>query len=186
MDKSKRPESGHLKVDEIMRVVADNVAACERGAFDKIRKAIEAALKPGVPQAWLWQFSDGDWHDVPFATKDECEDECAGYEGKAHPLYLAAPPAQAPPLTTCNCRWDGKTQVQQCTLHEAHIDAIHEWAERAKSAEAKLKTPPPRLTDEQVKEILLDNAGPTRDWYKQCARAIETAVRKQFLGDRDE
>ena len=43
-----------------------------------------------------------------------------------------------PVLQTCNCRWDGETQVQQCTLHEAHVDAIHEWAERAKTAEKKL------------------------------------------------
>lgn len=45
-----------------------------------------------------------------------------------------------PPMQqTCNCRWEGETQVQQCTLHQAHIEAIHEWAERAKAAEAKLK-----------------------------------------------
>jgi hypothetical protein len=43
-----------------------------------------------------------------------------------------------PVLQTCNCRWDGEVQVQQCTLHEAHVDAIHEWAERAKTAEKKL------------------------------------------------
>ena len=43
-----------------------------------------------------------------------------------------------PMLQTCNCRWDGEVQVQQCTLHEAHVDAIHEWAERAKVAERKL------------------------------------------------
>lgn len=43
-----------------------------------------------------------------------------------------------PALQTCNCRWDGEVQVQQCTLHEAHVDAIHEWAERAKVAEKKL------------------------------------------------
>ena len=43
-----------------------------------------------------------------------------------------------PVLQTCNCRWNGEVQVQQCTLHEAHVDAIHEWAERAKVAERKL------------------------------------------------
>jgi hypothetical protein len=42
------------------------------------------------------------------------------------------------PVQTCNCRWVGDVQTQQCTLHEAHVDAIHEWAERAKAAEAKL------------------------------------------------
>jgi len=40
--------------------------------------------------------------------------------------------------TTRDCRWVGDKQTQQCKLHQAHVDAIHEWAERAKSAEAKL------------------------------------------------
>jgi hypothetical protein len=45
------------------------------------------------------------------------------------------------PEQTCNCRWVGDVLTQQCTLHEAHVDAIHGWAERAKAAEAKLKQP---------------------------------------------
>ena len=53
----------------------------------------------------------------------------------AHPPV----PTAQPKLQTCNCRWDGEVQVQQCTLHESHVDAVHEWAERAKTAEAKLK-----------------------------------------------
>jgi len=53
-------------------------------------------------------------------------------------LYTASPQQAEPVLQTCNCRWDGEVQVQQCTLHEAHVDAIHEWAERAKTAEKKL------------------------------------------------
>lgn len=56
-------------------------------------------------------------------------------------LSAPAMPAAAMPvgeLTTCNCRWDGEKQVQSCTLHEAHVDAIHEWAERAKTAEREL------------------------------------------------
>ena len=52
---------------------------------------------------------------------------------------LAMQPSARQELQTCNCRWDGDTQVQQCTLHQAHVDAIHEWAERAKAAEQKLK-----------------------------------------------
>lgn len=44
-----------------------------------------------------------------------------------------------PNLKPCHCRWNGDVLVQQCTLHQAHVDAIHEWAERAKTAEAKLK-----------------------------------------------
>lgn len=57
-----------------------------------------------------------------------------------------------PVLQTCNCRWDGEVQVQQCTLHEAHVDAIHEWAERAKTAEKKLAAlAEQRLTDMEQK-----------------------------------
>ena len=52
-------------------------------------------------------------------------------------IALRAALAQ-PTLQTCNCRWDGDVQVQQCALHEAHVDAIHEWTERAKTAEKKL------------------------------------------------
>jgi hypothetical protein len=58
------------------------------------------------------------------------------------PLCLCTPPAapvQEPVFKPCSCRWKGEEQVQQCTLHAAHIEAIHEWAERAKTAEAKLK-----------------------------------------------
>ena len=62
------------------------------------------------------------------------------------------------PEQTCNCRWVGDVQTQQCTLHEAHVDAIHEWAERAKAAEAKLEQPelkpkfyaPRRLSNKEV------------------------------------
>jgi hypothetical protein len=53
----------------------------------------------------------------------------------------------APVHQTCNCRWDGEVQVQQCTLHQAHVDAIHEWAERAKAAEAKLVAQPVPVHD---------------------------------------
>ena len=45
-------------------------------------------------------------------------------------------------LTGCNCRWDGETQIEWCELHLAHKDAIHDWAERAKSAEQKLAMRP--------------------------------------------
>ena len=51
------------------------------------------------------------------------------------------PPATEQVLTGCNCRWLGAEQVEWCELHLAHKEAIHEWAERAKTAEAKLKQP---------------------------------------------
>lgn len=53
-------------------------------------------------------------------------------------LLTTAPAAPQPAQQTCNCRWVDDVQVQQCTLHQAHVEAVHEWAERAKTAEAKL------------------------------------------------
>lgn len=67
--------------------------------------------------------------------------------------------APAPDLKHCACEFDGDTCVSQCKLHAAHVDAIHEWAERAKEAEAKLAAQPAPapvvpavqpLTDEQI------------------------------------
>ena len=55
-------------------------------------------------------------------------------------ITRASLPATTEPLTGCNCRWQGGTQVEWCELHLAHKDAIHEWAQRAKAAEA---TPEP-------------------------------------------
>jgi hypothetical protein len=62
----------------------------------------------------------------------------ADYEGPMEQAITALKAALEQPEQTCNCRWVGDVQTQQCTLHEAHIAAIHEWAERAKAAEAKL------------------------------------------------
>lgn len=50
-------------------------------------------------------------------------------------LLHATQQATPEPLTGCNCRWQGDTQVEWCELHLAHKDAIHEWAQRAKAAE---------------------------------------------------
>ena len=64
---------------------------------------------------------------------------------------------EQPAQQTCNCRWEGNVQVQQCALHEAHVDAIHEWAERAKTAEAKLKEQPAQ--QEPVAWMYFDSDG---------------------------
>jgi hypothetical protein len=82
------------------------------------------------------------------------------------PVHKSLGPAR----TACNCRWIGEEQVQQCTLHAAHVEAIHEWAERAKTAEKAIAAqqaqpltsaaqPPAQaaqrkpLTDEQIDRI---------------------------------
>lgn len=64
----------------------------------------------------------------------------------------------------CACRWDGDTMVHRCEFHEAWATAIHEWAERAKSAERKLKEKPEQ---EPVAEMLaFDEYGPQLLWFR--------------------
>lgn len=48
-------------------------------------------------------------------------------------------------LLTCACRWRGDDQLQRCKLHESHVEAIRELAERARHAERQLAMAlPPR------------------------------------------
>jgi hypothetical protein len=98
---------------------------------------------PDVTMSW--------WHEpaLPVGTK----------------LYATPPAAQQ----TCNCRWDGEVQVQQCTLHEAHVDAIHEWAERAKAAEAKLKAQPAPVQEPVA-------------WCSQCGHKCPQTVNQEPVG----
>ena len=74
---------------------------------------------------------------TPHAAQTVTCNGMPAYEGSLSAAQSA--PAQEPVFKPCSCRWKGEEQVQQCTLHAAHIEAIHEWAERAKTAEAKLK-----------------------------------------------
>lgn len=75
-----------------------------------------------------------------------------------------------PVLQTCNCRWDGEMQMQQCTLHEAHVDAIHEWAERAKTAEKKLAAlaEPPDSTKPVVERHFCPRCGKRTNGIHTC------------------
>lgn len=71
-----------------------------------------------------------DWHDVPFGTIDDCEKECAGYEGRAHPLYLSPPPppAEVPMLSdeelllVLNAAYESSSAQQiELFLHDARL-----------------------------------------------------------------
>lgn len=81
---------------------------------------------------------------------------------------------QADDLTGCACRWNGAgEQVEACKLHAAHKEAIRDWAERAKTAEAKLAEAKP-LTDYQAC-VLLGEAGVLTSDSVKATRVIETA-----------
>ena len=75
-------------------------------------------------------------------TRSYGEVTCDGMVRFARAVIAAAQPVPAvPDLKHCACEFDGDACVIQCKLHAAHVDAIHEWAERAKSAEARIAAP---------------------------------------------
>lgn len=95
-------------------------------------------------------------------------------------FQMAAPGQQG---QTCNCRWEDEVQVQQCTLHEAHVDAIHEWAGRAKAAEAKLKE-----QSAQQEPVFCEHCGGNdedpQDHCMDCTRPRWVPVTQELLNNQ--
>jgi len=93
---------------------------------------------------------------------------------------IAAAPAApvVPDLKHCACEFDGDTCVTQCKLHAAHVDAIHEWAERAKAAEANmLAAPVVREPQPEPVQRLMRFAGKKRSEVSNpCLTAREAIV----------
>jgi hypothetical protein len=111
-------------------------------------------------------------------------DACTAKDAHASDCICWTPAQPAPVQQTCNCRWDGEVQVQQCTLHEAHVDAIHEWAERAKAAEAKLKAQPAPTVQEPVAVTYKEVADTMNELWggtlEQVQIAMELANKKLY------
>ena len=98
------------KIDELMAIIANEVAAAEYGAFDRIRKALEAALKPGGEPVARFNWNAGGFE---WLTKYNFE------KHNMQPLYLAAPSAQTPPP------WLTDEQVGMLTVFDGlhHVEA---------------------------------------------------------------
>lgn len=94
---------------------------------------------------------------------------------------------------TCFCRWYGDIQIQQCTLHKAHIDAIHEWAERARAAETKLKEQRDwePLTDSQImasigrhwggEKTSISQSRPVGQQWEQICELVRCVIRERYI-----
>jgi hypothetical protein len=128
-----------------------------RNTKDDLLQQALAALETCTPGDYSTGHVIHPWHDDALidAAADAIRAHLAWPDPSGKVLTLAdsladlagterpAQPAHVPdPWTHCNCLWEGDIQVQQCTLHAAHVDAIHEWAERAQAAEAKLSAAP--------------------------------------------
>lgn len=161
---------------------------------EALKQALEAALKPGEPVATLWQHSEtGRTRIIQPGDITDCDARWL----KAADLF-AAPPAQTPTLRCEHC--DGTGDVHgldgewrgQCICEAAQTPPLA----YAPNGDAQRHTlpdqmpmpllpnpvkAPPRLTDGQMLRMWIDSTGHV-DAY---GSAIETAVRRQFLG-RDE
>jgi hypothetical protein len=126
----------------VMRWIDDYCETGPENDFEKVEKIANAALEATPPAAPVKEPVECQYGNGGYAC-------CEGGPCKADEQNNAAPVQQ-----TCNCRWDGEVQVQQCTLHQAHVDAIHEWAERAKAAEAKLVAQPAPVQERTCKQSL--------------------------------
>lgn len=97
---------------------------------------------------------------------------------------LALRPTQVNTFAGCNCRWDGDNQVEWCELHLAHKEAIHEWAERAKSAEQKLALRPvqvPMTQDEVIAAIKAANISSSTTFWSIFEAGIRAAEAHQGI-----
>jgi hypothetical protein len=81
-------------------------------------------------------------------------------------------------LTGCACRWDkDDNRVQTCTRHQGWLDVVHEWAERAKSAEQQAAAL--LAADAQGGEVVA-----LGDEWTPCVKLpITVHVRKQRPGE---
>ena len=161
------------KINELMRLATDLCAAQMKtsaeyvDAYETLRSALEAALKPGelnkdkarkVAQCAFAIFP----HVKGKFPAEQALNELVGY---------TAPPAQTPPRDDF---------IHKRAQLDAEWSKLREMERQCKEFIEKQKTQPPRLTDGEV-ERLWKNGTATREGI----RAIESAVRKQLLG-RDE
>lgn len=116
---------------------------CKPAPSTAERADLIAALKEAA--AFIHAVNTGSEPVTRYPLADELEGFAAFLQSTPDHIPDAGKMVAAMPvgeLTTCNCLWNGEKQVQSCTLHEAHVDAIHEWAERAKTAESALLQSP--------------------------------------------
>jgi hypothetical protein len=126
----------------LLAVATFHTPALQAERTELVEAGLKALAAPVQPVSWMHEWDDGEC--IPMLRKRDVDSSDIDSPKSVRPLVFGdtTPPAQPAVQQTCNCRWDGEVQVQQCTLHQAHVDAIHEWAERAKAAEAKLKAQP--------------------------------------------
>lgn len=161
------------QIDEIMRLVDDLLetehTATRKGGRAFLKSALEAALKPGEPVAWM---SPGKER-LEFSRADTV------YGSHTIPLYTALP--EQPASWPIDEGVAGRIAEQHCLSYET-VQLIARQLMTAPPAQTPV---PPRLTEQEINHcIKFPSAGSaiTRDGStsQRIARAIESAVRRQF------
>ena len=75
----------------------------------------------------------------PYAASEAQALDSQLQQPDGHSVAGASSEASTTPTMGCACRWVGEEYVERCDFHDAWHTALHEWANRAKTAEAKLR-----------------------------------------------
>ena len=76
----------HFHSAKALQQTLDVLLAIQRKHYPVAEQAQQAE-----PVAWCWQFPDGAFYEVPHHDQEDCERDCAGYDGQPVPLYAAQP-----------------------------------------------------------------------------------------------
>ena len=148
-----------------MKTVDELMALADRYAFhipgsqhsDEARAALLAALQEQAREGEAVAIKDAvgcvlEGWTLPEPVRKILETAYYAAPQPAQPSEPAHP--EQGELTGCACRWDADdNRVATCVRHQGWLDVVHEWAERAKSAETTLQSAQPvalPLTDEQI------------------------------------
>jgi hypothetical protein len=160
------------QIDKLMALIDGYAITPNKACRDILRTALEAALKPGEP---VYAFRRK-------GLDDYCTCDARRYlelKNKPHMFevtifYRAAPPAQTPPKDDF---------ISKRAQFDAEWSKVRELQRQCREFIEKQKTPPPRLTDEELncayrKSFGLIDSRLVGDQIS-FSRAIETAVLKQ-------
>ena len=168
-----------------------HMSTCKSGKWpSRVSNGDTAAPAPQPAQGepvYQYQMADGSWIDQ---IKDSYDyNRQYAPNATVRVVYTSAPapqPVQGEP-TGCACRWDADdNRVATCARHQGWLDVVHEWAERAKAAEAALQSAQPKqeplreLTDEEILSLekqtpAMNDAG--EEWI-YFARAVLKKARE--------
>ena len=110
--------------------------------IERLRKELAALRAQPVQTAPLTDIDElAKVYSIGYASPHHITFTVEGLRSMIQAAQVAQSVQPAALITNCTCKWNGDVYELRCDLHESWFVAMHEWAERAKTAEAKLAQP---------------------------------------------